>query len=68
MGAGFPTLGERLAQVASAKAGKDGKVAEPGLLAAAGTFFAGADQDKDGRLDEKELTEALNRLLAPQGR
>jgi spore coat protein CotH len=46
------------------KAGKDGKITEKGLLAAAEKLFAEADKNKDGQLDEKELTEELNKFLA----
>ena len=47
------------------KAGKDGKVTEKGLLAATEKLFAEADKNKDDLLDEKELSEALNKFLAP---
>jgi hypothetical protein len=62
---GFPTLGEMLARAVVEKAGKGGKVTETRLLAAAAGLFAEADKDKDGKLDEKEVAEALNRLLRP---
>jgi spore coat protein CotH len=58
-------LGGMLAKTIVEKAGKDGKVAEEGLIAAAGKLFAEADKNKDGKLDDKELTEALNKLFPP---
>jgi hypothetical protein len=62
---GFPTLGERLAKVIVEKTGKDGKVTETGLLAAVAKLFAEADKDKDGKLVEREIVEAVNKLMPP---
>jgi hypothetical protein len=47
------------------RAGKDGKVTQKGLLAASEKLFVEADKNKDGKLDEKELIEGLNKFLAP---
>ena len=55
------------AQTIVKEAGKDGKVNEKRLLAAAAKRFTEADKNKDGKLDEKELTEALNKLMPPFG-
>jgi Ca2+-binding EF-hand superfamily protein len=68
-----PGQGPRLAKPLLAKAGKDGKLTEASLVAAAGKVFAEADKNKDGKLDAKELTEALNKImprpqLGPPGR
>lgn len=49
------------------KAGKDGKVNEERLLAAAAKLFTEVDKNKDGKLDDKELIEALNKLMPPFG-
>ena len=49
------------------KAGKDGKVNEERLLTLAGKIFTEADKNKDGKLDDKELIEALNKLMPPFG-
>lgn len=45
------------------KAGKDGKVNEERLLATAAKIFTEVDKNKDGKLDDKELGEALNKLM-----
>ncbi len=63
--AGFPTLSGMLAKAVVDRAGKGGKVSEAGLLAAAGKLFAEADKNKDGKLDERELAEGLNKLFLP---
>src|SRR5262249_53653572 len=47
------------------KAGKDGQVTEASLVAAAVKFFTESDKNKDGKLDEEELAEGLNKLLPP---
>jgi spore coat protein CotH/Ca2+-binding EF-hand superfamily protein len=63
---GFPMpagQGPRLAKLLLAKAGKDRKLTEASLLAAAGKVFPEADKNKDGKLDAKELTEALNKIM-----
>jgi hypothetical protein len=66
---GFPGPGGNqaapLAKVIVEKAGKNGKVTEAGLVAAAARLFAEADKDKDGKLDDGELGGALNRLMPP---
>ena len=49
------------------KAGKAGKLTEASLVAAVGKYFVEADKNKDGLLDERELTEELNKLLAMPG-
>ncbi len=56
-------LGGMFARSLIEKAGKDGKVSEERLLAAAGKLFTEVDKDKDGKLEEKELIEALNKLM-----
>jgi enterochelin esterase-like enzyme len=43
---------------------KDGKVSAEELVAAAKKFFQECDKDNKGALDEKQLTEGINRLLA----
>ena len=55
------------AQTIVKEAGKDGKVNEERLLAVAAKHFTEADKNKDGKLDDKELTEALNKLMPPFG-
>mgnify|MGYP001793896746 CR=1 FL=1 len=47
------------------RAGKGGKVTEVRLVAEAERRFAAADKDKDGKLDEAELAEALRDLVPP---
>lgn len=56
-------LGGMYARSIIEKAGKDGKVNEERLLAAAAKIFTDVDKDKDGKLDDKELIEALNKLM-----
>lgn len=56
-------LGGMFARSLIEKAGKDGKVNEEQLLALAGKLFTEADKNKDSKLDDKELTEALNKLM-----
>lgn len=58
-------LGGMYARSLVGKAGKDGKVNEERLLAAAAKLFAEADKNKDGKLDDRELIEALNKLMPP---
>ena len=60
-------LGGMYARSLVEKAGKDGKVNEKRLLAAAGKIFTEVDKNKDGKLDDKELIEALNKLMPPFG-
>ena len=47
------------------RAGKGGKVTEARLIAEAEKRFAAADKDKDGKLDEAELAEALRDFVPP---
>lgn len=56
-------LGGMFARSLLEKAGKDGKVNEERLLAAAAKIFTEVDKNKDGKLDDKELGEALNKLM-----
>jgi hypothetical protein len=44
---------------------KDGKVTLDELIAAAEALFKEADRNKNGTLDEKELTDGINLLFAP---
>ncbi|HTU94040.1 MAG TPA: CotH kinase family protein [Gemmataceae bacterium] len=60
-------LGGMYARSLVEKAGKDGKVNEERLLAAAAKLFTEADKNKDGKLDDKELIEAMNKLMPPFG-
>jgi spore coat protein H len=60
-------LGGMFAQTLVKEAGKDGKVNADRLLAAAAKRFIEADKNKDGKLDDKELPEALNKLMPPFG-
>jgi hypothetical protein len=60
-------LGGLFARSLIEKAGKNGKVNEERLLALAGKIFTEADKNKDGKLDDKELIEALNKLMPPFG-
>jgi spore coat protein H len=60
-------LGGMFAQTIVKEAGKDGKVNQKRLLATAAKHFTEADKNKDGKLDDKELTEALNKLMPPFG-
>ncbi len=60
-------LGGMFAQTLVKEAGKDGKVNRERLLALATKRFNEADKNKDGKLDDKELTEALNALMPPFG-
>lgn len=60
-------LGGMFARTLVAKAGKDGKVNEERLLALEAKVFTEADKNKDGKLDDKELTDALNKLMPPFG-
>jgi hypothetical protein len=47
------------------KAGKDGKVTLDRLLLAAEKLFTETDKDKDGKLNDEELTDAINKLMPP---
>lgn len=47
------------------KAGKDGKLSADSLMSAVEKTFASADRDRDGKLDERELAEALRQLVPP---
>ncbi len=58
-------LGGMYARSLVEKAGKDGKVNEERLLAAAAKIFTEADKNKDSKLDDKELIEGLNKLMPP---
>lgn len=60
-------LGGMYARSLVEKAGKDGKVNEKRLLELAGKVFTEADKNRDGKLDDKELSEALNKLMPPFG-
>ncbi len=60
-------LGGMFAQTLVKEAGKDGKVNRERLLALASKRFTEVDKNKDGKLDDKELTEALNALMPPFG-
>jgi spore coat protein H len=60
-------MGGMFAQTIVKEAGKDGKVNLERLLAAAAKRFTEADKNHDGKLDERELTEALNALMPPFG-
>jgi enterochelin esterase-like enzyme len=51
------------ALVKRADTDKDGKVSREEFLAAAEAIFQELDKDKTGKVDEKQLTEALSRLL-----
>jgi Ca2+-binding EF-hand superfamily protein len=57
-------LGELFAPgvVRRADADKDGKVTQPELVAAAEALFQEYDRDKKGKLGEKEIAKAINRL------
>ncbi len=59
----FPGPGAGLAKILVAKAGKDGMLTEAGLVAAAAKFLTEADKDGDGKLDGRELGEALGKLM-----
>src|SRR5262249_47630916 len=58
-----PSMAPGLAKNIVAKAGKNGKVTRAGLVAAAEKMFAKADRNKDGKLDEAELAEALRKIV-----
>jgi spore coat protein H len=60
-------LGGMFARSIVEKAGKDGKVNEERMLSTASKLFAEADKNKDGKLDDKELIDALNKLMPPIG-
>src|SRR5205085_2703235 len=47
------------------KEGKDGKLSQDELLAGIKQFFKDTDKDKKGFLDDKQLAEAINRLMPP---
>jgi spore coat protein CotH len=47
------------------RAGQEGKLTEKALVAAAEKLFAQVDKDKRGKLDEKQLTEAIRLVLPP---
>ncbi len=51
-----------------ADADKDGKLTEEEFTAFAKDLFKECDKDGKGAVDEKQLAEALNRLLPPSGR
>ena len=51
-----------------ADADKDGKLTEEELTAFAKDLFKECDKDGKGAVDEKQLAEAINRLLPPTGR
>jgi Spy/CpxP family protein refolding chaperone len=53
--------------MAKADADKDGKVTLDEFVKACEAFFKDADKNKDGFLDEKELTDALSGVLPPPG-
>lgn len=58
-------LGGMYARGLMDKAGKDGKVTLERLLAAADKLFSEMDKNKDGKLDDKELPDALGKLMPP---
>lgn len=60
-------FGGMFAQTLVKEAGKGGKVNEERLLALAEKRFLEADKNKDGKLDDKELIEAINKLMPPFG-
>lgn len=60
-------LGGMYARSLVEKAGKNGQVNEERLLALAAKLFTEADKNKDGKLEDKELIEALNKLMPPFG-
>jgi Ca2+-binding EF-hand superfamily protein len=64
-GGPFPGPGAGWARAVLQKAGKNGKVTEAGLVAAANKLFAEADRNRNGKLDERQLAEALNKLMPP---
>jgi enterochelin esterase-like enzyme len=66
-GRGFG-LGTLLAPaiIKQADTDKDGKVTMDEFVAAAKKFFEECDKDKKGTLDEKQLAEGINRLMAAQ--
>jgi enterochelin esterase-like enzyme len=68
-GQGGFTPGPALAAaiVRRADADKDGKVTAEEFVAAAKQFFKECDKDNKGALDEKQLAEGINRLLAAPG-
>jgi mono/diheme cytochrome c family protein len=57
-------LGEMFAPqiVKRADLDKDGKITQPELIAAAEAIFAEFDKDKKGKLDQKQIAKAMNRL------
>jgi len=57
-------LAAGLARAIVDHAGTDGRVDEKALLTAAEKLFGKVDRNKDGLLDERELTEGLRQLLA----
>jgi hypothetical protein len=59
------SLSFTLARAVLARAGKEGKVSEESLVAAAVRLFDRADRDRSGALDERELVGALFELLPP---
>jgi enterochelin esterase-like enzyme len=67
-GPGNFSMGAPLAAalVKRADANKDGKVTLDELVAATKELFKEWDKDKKGELDEKQIAEGLNRLLASQ--
>jgi enterochelin esterase-like enzyme len=50
-----------------ADADKDGKLTEDEMVAAARKLFKEIDKEKKGAIDERQLTEGLNRLLTRSG-
>jgi hypothetical protein len=60
---GFPGPGAALAKAVVQRAGTKGQVTEASLVAAADKVFNEADKNKDGKLDEKELAEALSKVM-----
>jgi len=60
-----PSQAPVLAKAAFEKAGKDGKLTADSLVSFVEKTFASADRDKDGKLSERELAEALRLLIPP---
>jgi spore coat protein CotH len=65
---GPPSLAGPVARGIFARAGNEGKLTADALVVAAGKAFDKADKDKNGKLDERELTEALREVLSPATR
>ena len=61
-----PTLPVAFARAIFGRAAKGGKLTADGLVAAAEKLFEACDKDKSGKLEAREISEAIRALFAPR--